>query len=96
MMLIPAKYMDLHSSVINVSAVVLSQFGDKNVVGLDELEETIETRMGEAASYNFFPALSLLYALGKIDYDEKTDSIVATPFLKQSLYPISLVTKSHL
>lgn len=74
-MIRPTKYMDLDSSVLNVAANLLLEMKTHPAVSLDELHGIVLTRMGEPASVNFLPALTLLYAVGKVDYDDTADAI---------------------
>lgn len=75
-MIRPTKYMDLNASVLNVAAEVLTELQRFGAIPLPELSETIASRVGASAKYNFFPALSLLYMTGKIEYDADVDAIV--------------------
>jgi hypothetical protein len=68
--------MDLDSCVLNVSAAILAELHGLRAVSLGELHEFIAARVGDDAKHNFAAALSLLYAVGVIDYDVEADAIV--------------------
>ena len=75
-MIRPTKYIDLDASVLNVTAVVLSELQRIRAIPLGELNEVVTSRIGSSAKYNFAAALSLLYMTGKVEYDENGDAIV--------------------
>jgi hypothetical protein len=75
-MIRPTKHMDLNTCVISVVASILSELQQTKAIPLDELDESIQTRINDTARLNFIPALSLLFLLGRIDYDEEADAIV--------------------
>jgi hypothetical protein len=75
-----SKYMDLDKCVLNVAACIISLLKIDPEISLSDLDETIQTRLGEDARFNFFPAINFLYLLGKLDYSETSDKIIAIGF----------------
>ena len=76
-MIRPTKYTDLKTSVISVSAIIIAEMKQLSAINLDELREVVIDRLGDDAKINFLPSLSLLYALGKLNYDSDVDAIVS-------------------
>jgi hypothetical protein len=74
-MLVPDKYLDLRTCVLNIASSALLELMQYKVMSLNELSASIQTRLGEDARYNFLPALNFLFLVGKIDYDAKDDNI---------------------
>lgn len=74
-MIRPTKYLDLRTSVINVSTVIIEALLQSRRVTLTELDETVQIQVGPDARVNFLPALSLLFLLGKVDYDLSIDVV---------------------
>lgn len=74
-MIRPTKYMDPRSSVLSISAEILSELLKRNLVSLQELDDSIQERTDQKASINFTSALNFLYLLGCIDYDTESDVI---------------------
>ena len=75
-MIRPAKHMDVNTCVLSVAASILSELQRTTAIPLDELDETIQTRISSIARLNFIPALNLLFLLGGIEYDDEADAIV--------------------
>ncbi|MBV9868747.1 MAG: hypothetical protein JO316_25600 [Abitibacteriaceae bacterium] len=76
-MIRPTKYLDLDTCVINVAAAIIAELQRTPAIPLDELNEVIAVQISEDAKINFFPALSLLYITGKLDYDDNADAIIS-------------------
>jgi hypothetical protein len=75
-MIKPAKHMDVNTCVLSVAASILLELQRTTAIPLNELDETIQSRINSMARLNFIPALNLLFLLGGIDYDEEADAIV--------------------
>ncbi len=75
-MIRPTKYMDLDSSVIRISSVVLNEVSKSRLLTLNELESTIIEVIGETSRLNLLPSLNFLFLAGKLDYDLDTDAII--------------------
>lgn len=77
-MIRPTKYLDLDACVINVAAHVLARLSAVNVLTYDELLKSVETTLTPRARNEFIIALDLLYLLGRISYQEDTDTLCGT------------------
>ena len=75
-MLLAEKYMDLDKSVLMVCGLILKHILQKKVEKVDVLLSIIEKNIGEGSQETFLAALSILYVLGKIDYLDKSDTLV--------------------
>ena len=74
-MITPHKYLDLNLSLLNLGGVILSILKEERVVKYDELLERLVLSRGESAKEVFVPTLSLLFILGKVEYQKEIDSI---------------------
>lgn len=77
-MLTPEKYMDLDKSLLYSTMLVLKYLLKNKSVKLETLrvylEDNIEANIGD----KLLNSLTILYAMGKIDYLDKNDTIVIT------------------
>jgi hypothetical protein len=76
-MIRPTKYLNLNTCVLRIAAQILLELRDARIIPLDELDATIRSQIGDTARFNFIPALSFLFLLGKLDYDDKADVVVS-------------------
>lgn len=73
-MLRPTKHTDPHRSVLAVSGLLLKHLRRRRIASMVELRDKL--RAQDAANDVLFPpALTLLYALGLVEYRIKTDSL---------------------
>lgn len=74
--------LDRHSnpkySLINISAIILSEINAFYSIQYDELLQKIINILGEEAKVNFPYALNFLYLIGKLNYEQNTDSFKAS------------------
>lgn len=75
-MIRPDKYTNLNLTVVNIGGVVLKSLYKCSVQKYDDLENYVAASLGDDAKLLFVQALSFLYALGKINYQPSTDSII--------------------
>ena len=75
-MIRPTKYLDLNTCVLHIAAIVLSELQLSRAIPLDELDAIVRSRAGDAARFNFLPALSFLFLVGKLDYDDNADAVL--------------------
>lgn len=61
-------------SIINITAVILSELNAFYSIQYDVLLNKIVSVLGEEAKVNFPYALNFLYLLGKLKYEQNTDS----------------------
>ena len=73
-MIRPDKHTNLDFSVINISALILQELNAHYIVRYDELLTRLIDKLGEGVRENYPYALDFLYLVGKINYDQKTDS----------------------
>ena len=77
-MIIPDKHMDLDTSVLRISAYILSLLKIGQEISYDILlEKTIKT-LGNNTRENYPYALNFLFLMGTIEYNNLTDSLFRT------------------
>ena len=74
-MIRPTKYMDPKTSVLGISAEILAELLNINIITLQELDDLVQSRIDEKARINFIPAMNFLYILGCLDYDIESDAV---------------------
>ena len=74
-MLSPEKYMDLDKSILMVTSIVLKRMRRDKILKTDILLSYVQNKVGDEIQETFLSALTLLYALGKIDYLDKNDTL---------------------
>jgi hypothetical protein len=74
-MITPDKYLNLKTSLINVSAFVIKSLQKIRVFSFTELENEVEKNLGEEAKQVLPYALNFLYLIGKIEYNKSIDSL---------------------
>jgi len=75
-MIRPTKYLDLNTCIVRIAAIVLSELQLSHMIPLSELATIVRSRAGDGARFNFLPALSFLFLVGKLDYDDNSDTIL--------------------
>ena len=75
-MILPTKFLEPSTGVLRVGATLLEKLGDLPARPLDELRRDVLDALPERAEHSFSPALSLLFLIGSIEYDEPADAIV--------------------
>ncbi|OIN56616.1 ABC-three component system middle component 8 [Arsenicibacter rosenii] len=73
-MIKPHKYLDLESSVLNLSAEIINLLNNFGVISYDELFNKVMTKIGANARENIVNSINFLYLLGKIKYHKDIDS----------------------
>jgi ABC-3C biological conflict system middle component len=74
-MIKPHKHLDLDSSVLNLSAIILLKLKTVQVIKYNELFNYTINYQDSDISFNFLNALNLLYLFGLIKYESEIDSI---------------------
>ena len=74
-MIAPNKYLDLNLSVINLGGIILKILQSSGIMRYDDLLDRLIFVQGENAKEVFSSTLSLLYLLGKIQYNKNLDTI---------------------
>jgi hypothetical protein len=73
-MLKPAKHLNLDTSVLYVSALLLKWLSKQRLMTYADLYRRLENHLGVDARTVFLPTLSFLFLINKLEYHEKTDS----------------------
>jgi len=73
-MIRPDRHTNLDYSVINIGSFILKELNVFYDVGYDELLEKVIDVLGEQARENYPYALNFLFLLGKVKYNQLTDS----------------------
>ncbi len=74
-MIMPDKYTNPNLSVVNIGGVILKSLYGCSIQKYEDLENHVTTVLGDSSRILFVPALSFLYAIGKINYQSTTDTI---------------------
>jgi ABC-three component (ABC-3C) system Middle Component 8 len=73
-MLKPTKHLNLDTSVLYVSSLLLKWLSKKRLMSYADLYRRLELVIGNDARTVFLPTLSYLYLINKIEYHDKTDA----------------------
>ena len=73
-MIRPNRHTNPDYSVLNISAFVLNQLNAHYAISYDRLLNRVVDGLGNQAKENYPYALSLLFVLGKLNYQEENDS----------------------
>ena len=74
-MLTPRKHLDLDTSVLRVSGLLLKEIQKRGVIEFEKLRALVVKRAGSDGELAFLPALDLLFLLGRAEYHLKNDTI---------------------
>lgn len=73
-MIKPDRHTNPDYSVINISAFILKQIKSQYNIEYDKLLEKVIKELGEKAKENYPYALNFLFLLGKLNYQQQTDT----------------------
>jgi hypothetical protein len=73
-MLKPTKHLNLDTSVLYISSLLLKWLSKKRLMSYADLYRRLELVIGNDARTVFLPTLSYLYLINKIEYHDKTDA----------------------
>lgn len=76
-MIKPDRHTNPKYSILNISTVILSELNVFYAIQYDNLLNKIIVSLGDEAKVNFPYALNFLFLLGKLNYEQKTDSFKA-------------------
>lgn len=76
-MIEPNKHTDIRTSVPYIAGLLLKEVKANGIIKYDELRRCVTMKVGHALGDNFEYALSFLYLLNKIEYNQPMDSITA-------------------
>ena len=75
-MIRPTKYLNLQQCALNVAALVIREVRRLRSASLVDLDSLVRHRLGDAAMANFQEAVSTLYLLGVIEYEDSEDALL--------------------
>lgn len=75
-MLIPDKHTNIKYSVVYISGIMMNEVKSNGIIRYIDLHNFIITKIGIQAKEVFELSISFLFLLGKIQYNEKLDSIL--------------------
>jgi hypothetical protein len=75
MILKPNKFTKVNVSVIGLSSSIIQVLRRETPLKYNQLEARVTSRLGDEARPNFVYALTFLYALGVILYEQRDDII---------------------
>ena len=73
-MIRPDRHTNLDYSVVNIGAFILRELNAFYDVSYDDLLEKVVDTLGDQAKENYPYALNFLFILGKVKYQQVTDS----------------------
>lgn len=73
-MIRPDRHTNLDYSVVNISAFILKEQNAYYHISYDTLLHKVTDALGSQARENYPYALNFLFLLGKLNYDQSTDS----------------------
>jgi len=73
----PDRHTNPKYSILNISTIVLSELNVFYSIQYDNLLNRIVNILGDEAKVNFPYALNFLFLLGKLNYEQETDSFKA-------------------
>lgn len=76
-MIKPDRHTNPKYSILNISTVILSELNVFYSIQYDNLLNKITDTLGDEAKINFPYALNFLFLLGKLNYEQTTDSFRA-------------------
>ncbi|RYJ39714.1 hypothetical protein NU08_1383 [Flavobacterium anhuiense] len=76
-MIKPDRHTNPKYSILNISTIILLELNSFYAIQYDNLLNKITAILGDEAKTNFPYALNFLYLLGKLNYEQETDSFKA-------------------
>lgn len=73
-MIRPDRHTNLDFSIINIGSFILKELNAFYDISYDELLEKVIDTLGEPARENYPYALNFLFLLGKVRYNQNSDS----------------------
>ncbi len=75
-MIAPDKHTDIGTSVPYIAGLALKQIAASGIINYDDLKKYLEKQVGKGMGDNFEYALSFLYLLNRISYNQVSDSFI--------------------
>lgn len=73
-MIRPDKYMNLDTSVLNVSVQILRLFKKSKLISFDDISNSVINKLGIKSKENIIYALNFLYLINRIKYHQEIDN----------------------
>jgi len=74
-MLTPRKHLDLDSSLLRVTSIMLKELHRRGAIEMTTLKQRVIKRIGANGEMMFLPALSFLFLLGRVEYHIQNDTL---------------------
>lgn len=73
-MIAPDKHTDIKTSVPYIAGLVLKEVSANGIIKYDDLKKSVAKRVGQSLGDTFEYAVSFLYLLNRIVYNQSLDS----------------------
>ena len=73
-MIAPDKHTDMKTSVPYIAGLVLKEVSANGIIKYDDLKKSVAKRVGQSLGDTFEYAVSFLYLLNRIVYNQSLDS----------------------
>ena len=80
-MLLPNRFSNLKFSLINITALVIDYLLQEQKATIDDLLLHLKNFSSDFDRDDVVRAVTFLYALGKVEYSEKKDQVIAIDFI---------------
>ncbi len=77
-MIAPNKHTDIKTSVPYIAGLTLKEITNSGIIKYDDLKRSITTKVGQNLGESFEYAVSFLFLLNKIVYNQSLDSFTLT------------------
>ena len=74
-MIAPNKHTDIKTSVPYIAGLTLKEITNSGIIKYDDLKRSITTKVGQNLGESFEYAVSFLFLLNKIVYNQSLDSL---------------------
>lgn len=73
-MIAPNKHTDIKMSVLYIAGLALKEIANSGIIKYDDLKRSVTRRVGQNLGDSFEYAISFLFLLNKIVYNQSSDS----------------------
>ena len=77
-MISPNKHTDIKTSVPYIAGLTLKEVAKNGIIKYDDLKRSVTTKVGQNLGDSFEYAVSFLFLLNKIVYNQSSDSFTLT------------------
>lgn len=78
-MITPDKHTEIGTSVPYIAGLALKQIAASGIISYDDLKKYLVKQVGKGMGDNFEFALSFLFLLNRISYNQVSDSFIVNP-----------------